>query len=1157
MPELTESEKAIFQAAVSLPDPTGREEFLRQACGSDALMLSRLQRLLAADDAAEDFLKPPVGILGLSDGDDFLDIPCKQIGKYNLLQKIGEGGFGVVYMAEQQEPVARKVAIKVIKLGMDTKQVIARFEAERQALSMMDHPFIAKVFDGGATETGRPFFAMELVRGVPIVEYCDQQQLTNEERLSLLRDICSAVQHAHQKGVIHRDLKPSNILITQLDGRPIPKVIDFGIAKAIQGRLTDKTLFTRFEQFVGTPAYMSPEQAEMGSMDIDTRSDIYSMGVLLYELLTGQIPFGSEESSNAGYDIIRRRIQEQEPPTPSTLLSSLQQEVLSKVAQNRHGDPVILPSLLRGDLDWIVMKAMEKDRSRRYESAGAFAEDIDRYLKQLPVTAAPPNRKYRLQKFVQRNLVAISVGATIATILILATTVSLWQAIRAVRAEREESRLLVVAEKALAGEKAQSQAAQEAAELAEAGELRARQVAYASDMLAVDQALELNNLGHARRLLDRNRPSPGEKDLRDWEWRALWQRCRSDVVSTFSASDYEISSVDVSPDGKWLATGQMSGEIRVWDIHQEKTAVILSPRIPGSLLRGQVVFAPEGDRLFTTAGDGVVKVWETASWKETKSPFSHGAIIGSINLSHDGSLLTIFGHDEMISLWDVNKQTERGKIFGGQGGHPDKRPLAISNDNQWLAIGLGDGRIRIMDLATLEERFQLPTTMQGERTEALAFSPDGEILASSTGLASNSIDLWSVSDQKLIDRLEGHARYVHSLAFSQDGKQLASASADQTLRIWDTETWQEPIVLKGHQQEVWALTFFSDSVRLASGSKDGKICIWDSGHHTEATWPISLPNELLHFDRGIGQQGRASFSHDGQWLATLNKDGSVSLRTTQNLTETHRLSELGSNNTGVLFSPRQRLLFVGDASGFLSWFDPLQPREKNRQRLATSSDIFPIGFSRDRKKLLLLSSDEYRKIRCILYSVGGSEAPPTWTSWIVPETVDNVALSPDGQLVVTGHMDGTIRFWQVDDPRKPIVVSHRLFVTGVAFSPDGKLLATGTRFGEARLWDVATQSMVANLYGHLNGIHAIRFSPDGKRLATAGSAGESVKLWDIETRQEVATLNAPGYAFGKIEFSPDGNAILASSFNDSLSLWRVPSWKEIHAAENASLFLYP
>jgi hypothetical protein len=383
-----------------------------------------------------------------------------RIGRYKLLQLLGEGGMGSVWMAEQEEPVRRRVALKVIKLGMDTQQVIARFEAERQALALMDHPNIAKVLDAGATDNGRPFFVMELVKGIPITRYCDDEKVATAERLQLIVAVCHAIQHAHQKGIIHRDIKPSNVLVTLTDGVPVPKVIDFGIAKATGGQVrTDKTLFTALTQFIGTPAYMSPEQAKMNSLDIDTRSDIYSLGVLLYELLTGGTPFDAKELIRAGLEGMRRIIREEEPPRPSTRLSTLDAAEQTTVAKRRGVEPPRLVNLVRGDLDWIVMKCLEKDRTRRYETANALADDLERHLGNEPVVACPPSHLYRFQKLVRRNRLAFAAAAAVAASLLLGlgtVTVMFLE-------EREAHLQAETARQNEAGLRRQAQAAEEAA----------------------------------------------------------------------------------------------------------------------------------------------------------------------------------------------------------------------------------------------------------------------------------------------------------------------------------------------------------------------------------------------------------------------------------------------------------------------------------------------------------------------------------------------------------------------------------------------------------------------------------------------------------------------------------------------------------------------
>ncbi len=424
----------LFLEALELPAPVQRAAFLDGACRGDAVLRAAVEEMLTNHQSVSFPEDPaasmPTVITSLTEQ------AGEKIGRYKLLQEIGEGGFGSVWMAEQMEPVSRRVALKIIKLGMDTREVIARFEAERQALAMMDHPNIAKVLDAGATDKGRPFFVMELVKGVTITRFCDEQQLGTNERLALFSDVCAAINHAHQKGIIHRDIKPSNVMVTMHGDKAVVKVIDFGIAKATQGKLTDKTLFTRFEQFIGTPVYMSPEQAATSGLDIDTRSDIYALGILLYELLTGKPPFDANSLASAGYEEMRRIIREVEPPKPSSRLSTVAGEERTQLARARQIEPGKVRGMVEPDLDWIVMKAIEKDRSRRYDTANAFAQDIVRFLADEPVSATPPSAGYKFRKFTRRNKTALRVAAGIAAVLVAATIISAWQAIRATKAEK-------------------------------------------------------------------------------------------------------------------------------------------------------------------------------------------------------------------------------------------------------------------------------------------------------------------------------------------------------------------------------------------------------------------------------------------------------------------------------------------------------------------------------------------------------------------------------------------------------------------------------------------------------------------------------------------------------------------------------------------------
>ncbi|HXP63114.1 MAG TPA: serine/threonine-protein kinase, partial [Dongiaceae bacterium] len=588
-------ERETFLAALEKTSPDEREAFLDQACSSDAALRAQVEALLR-HHAEDNFLEEPARGAGARAAVESTasEGPGTVIGRYKLLEKIGEGGYGVVYVAEQREPVRRRVALKVIKLGMDTRSVVARFEAERQALALMDHPHIAKVLDAGPTQTGRPYFVMEVVRGIKITDYCDQHQLSTLERLDLFMQVCRAVQHAHQKGIIHRDLKPSNILVAVNDGVAAPKVIDFGIAKATEGRLTDKTVYTELHQFLGTPAYMSPEQAEMTSVDIDTRSDIYSLGVLLYELLTSKTPFEHQDLLKAGLDTMRQTIRVKEPPRPSTRLSTLAAADLSTVARARRSEPPKLIHSVRGDLDWIVMKCLEKDRNRRYETANGLARDIERHLDHEPVNARPPSAVDRVQKIVRRHKPAFAAGLSLALVLTIGAAVSTTEAIRATRAERAQAGLTQKAEEAGRAALKNAEEAGRQARVASEQELLARRRFYAAEMNLAMQAWQAGDLPRTLELLETQRPAQGQSDLRSFEWFHLWNLANARLRTTLPGHAASVGGLAFSPDGKTLASCGWDSSIRFWDLPagRQKEA----SRIHSSGL-DQVAFTPDGSTL--------------------------------------------------------------------------------------------------------------------------------------------------------------------------------------------------------------------------------------------------------------------------------------------------------------------------------------------------------------------------------------------------------------------------------------------------------------------------------------------------------------------------------------------------------------------------------
>ena len=620
----------LFHRALEIPDPARREFFVREQCPDDATLLKEVQALLANHDQGEALFPSEPAIDPLRE--PLREATGSMIGRYKLLEQIGEGGFGVVWMAEQEEPVRRRVALKIIKLGMDTRQVIARFEAERQALALMDHPNIAKVLDAGASETGRPYFVMELVRGIPITEFCEQNRLTIKERLQLFIPVCQAIQHAHQKGVIHRDIKPSNVLVTLNDGVPHPMVIDFGVTKAIDQRLTEKTLCTRFAQMIGTPAYMSPEQAEMSKQDVDTRSDVYSLGILLYELLTATTPFPEERLREAGYAEIQRIISQEEPVRPSTLLSRLNGRSRT-VAASRSCEPTALMKLIKGDLDWIVLKAIDKDRNRRYETANGLAADVQRYLASEPVAATPPSALYRVRKFIQRNRVVALAGTAVLTSLTLGFLLALGGFVRANR-----ERIIAEGERVRAREESR----------------RARLHQYVADINLAYRSLQDGDLGRARQLLA-DHSNPGDKeDFRGWEWNYLWGQSRADTAFELGEHPDAIRCVAFSPDGRMLASADMAGTVKTWDIRSRSALQTLQER--GYV--HELVFLSE-KVLVTANQSGTVTLYDANSGRILRT-LDVGASVRAVAASPDHlKLACLTGSDggESLRTWNVTAST--------------------------------------------------------------------------------------------------------------------------------------------------------------------------------------------------------------------------------------------------------------------------------------------------------------------------------------------------------------------------------------------------------------------------------------------------------------------------------------------------------------------
>jgi WD40 repeat protein/serine/threonine protein kinase len=1142
-------EEVLFALALEKP-VAKRPAFLDAMCESDPALRQRLDALLAAHDQADNLVPTqaeaarPTIKLDLADAPD--EAVGQTLGRYKLLEELGEGGCGVVYVAEQTEPIRRRVALKVIKLGMDTKQVVARFEAERQALAMMDHPNIAKVLDAGTTDVGRPYFVMELVRGIRITDYCDQSNLTTKDRLDIFIKVCQAIQHAHQKGIIHRDIKPSNILVTLHDGVPVPKVIDFGIAKATEGRLTDNTVYTQLHQFIGTPAYMSPEQAEMSGLDIDTRSDIYSLGVLLYELLAGSTPFDAKELMSQGLDAMRKTIREQEPVRPSTRFATLKGDAMTTAAKRRSADTWKLLHQLKGDLDWIVMKCLEKDRTRRYDTANGLAADLKRHLNNEPVVARPPSRLYEFQKTVRRHRFGFAAAAALVTVLAVGVLISTWQAARATYAKREA---LSARQQAQASEsKAVAAQADEARlrQQAEAAELVARQRAYASDMNVAQQQLAGNNLGSALDLLNRQRPQPGQKDLRGWEWRYLWGQTHGDALFTLCKEPAEINLLAVSPDGLSVAMGSYhQGGVSVWDLRTRQELVRLaknegfvraafSPTEPLLAFTGNA-YSASGDKQTT------LHLWNTATRQRVADLPLDGECVG-LALAKDGRTLvtstTTHNMKGHLTLWRIPDGIKLSSYASDIQHIGPATSFAATPDLSLAAYATGapsEQRIAVMDLRT---GTNLWTAVAAKvLVTALAFSPDGKTLASAAGFGESDIRLWDVATGRETGKLAGHGSWVSSLVFSPDGKKLISSSADQTIRTWDVADQKCLDVLRGHRQEVWRLDLLPDGKTLVSGGKDGAVCFWDTSILHPGQPRITLPDSVVAW----------RFAPDSRSFLTLNRQGQVARWSGSDFQQKEPLLEMGTPASWSLafqsFSPDGRYLAAGSINGVLQIWD-VSHRQLYRQWTNGTGNVAPNSFLAEGNKLITWSGKDG-----LFHEWESASGRELW-SWRMPETwAGLLAISPDEQSCMSMGYDGDVTLKNLANGNQSRLNLDILEGASASFSPDGKWFAVASDLGFARVWNTANWQPVATAGGFLNGAHSVAFSPDNQRLAIGSGGQEAVKLFEPESWQNVFTLEAPGTDFYQLAFSPDGNTLGWLNQENVLYLWRAPSWAEINAAE--------
>ncbi|MCB9852848.1 MAG: protein kinase [Phycisphaerales bacterium] len=1131
--------REVFLTARELADDQ-RNAYLDAACANRPELRDEVESLLANDDTLPGPLDGPV-FGDILNAVSSREVMPESIGPYHIIEKLGEGGFGTVYLAEQRTPIKRLVAVKVIKLGMDTKAITARFDAERQALALMNHPNIAAVFDAGSTNAasplgrGRPYFVMEYVPGELITKYCDRHRLDIRARLELFIQVCNAVQHAHQKAVIHRDIKPSNVLVRLQDNKPVPKVIDFGVAKAINQRLTEQTIFTHQGMLIGTPEYMSPEQAEMSQLDIDTRTDVYSLGVLLYELLTGSLPFDPKVLRSKGYAEIQRIIREFEPAKPSTRLSgeysgtatrnhrrrANEAKATSKLpadikfkqqdddsAHQRGTDLHTLVRIIRGDLDWIVMKCLEKDRTRRYETANALAFEIQRYLNGEPVLAGPPSAIYRVRKFVGRHRAGVRVGVAVAILLVTSLVVISALYLKAESAKRSEARL---AQQAFEDRDAARVAQHDSDQRRHEAEVES----YVANLAAAQAALNYPDLYSASRHLDAAPPS-----LRNWEWYHLHSRLDESLAVLRGHSPHAwIWSVDFSPDSSLLVSAGTDGTARVWNVPSGLELFVYRGQ-HGKTLRA--IFRPDGSEIASSSTDGTVRTWNPETGEdhlvidlEMDSP-------RALAYTPSGANLVVGTANGNILWYDATS----GELLNRLRAHDGVVMfLTFSSDGRRLAsCSYSDRRTRIWDA---NSRALLYEPDQRSPTYTCAFTPDGQRIV--TGSWAGAV-IWQI-DQGRWQRHFDRPRCGWNVAIDPTSNLLA-ASTDDGVAFFSYDTAQLRFALNGSGR-TQAIAFSPDGRLLATGDQTGRVRIWCPEPHRY---------DLTDANSG-GTLNALAVSHGGHLLASARMgEGPYQVLDTETGAIAARFTQQHAPILTVAFTPDDRGLIAGHSDDSVTVADV--STGSVREFCSESSAVNAVAVDPIHNALLEgLESGELVE-RDIATGQERTRTQPH------ADAIYALAISNDGRWLASGSLDRCVRIYNrsVGDMEGRPLLGHQQAVFSLAFNNDGSCLASGSADATIRLWNSATGRDQAVLKGHRRSIKALAFSPDGDRLFS-GSWDGTLKVWDVGEQRDLLTFRNPfvDWVWSLAALPNGGQLVVSSWIEQNLSTLDTMSEFDRHA----------